>query len=360
MRGSIEGLGLLCFSFAVGCFAVGSVAVGCSSSSSTFGSDDGGGGGGGPSMDGNISLTPQETGTLGPQSDGGLSVVDSSIPQDAYFAMDPPLMYCGVEAGAQTPITGSAMCPSDKNREGCPCDTPGMTAPCWPGLRADRDIGQCKDGTTTCISNGEALNQVWGACQGYVLPTAGATAGSAACKCFSSGTWAIANVEPCTYTFGSQTGDVSTIEADGGIGCPPFPNMMPPTTAPAVWSTDTLQVDCEGQFKLCFTVKAGDPNNKMTTDCVVGQSCVSGDYTQANATQAFPPLPGWLGTDAACAAKFAASGGYGEMSVQGVSEYCEPIGADDGGAPMVFNTLPYCGPDAGASCQSGGSGGFGQ
>ncbi len=100
---------------------------------------------------------------------------------------------------------------------------------------------------------------------------------------------------------------------------------------------------------------------------MIGKSCVTGDYPTANAVQAFPPLAGWAGTDPTCAAKFEASGGYGEMSVQGLSELCEGIGDDDGGAPEVFNRIPYCSQacqtnpsGAGCSgCQSGGSGTFG-
>ena len=260
------------------------------------------------------------------------------------------------------------MCPSDKNRQGCPCPTTGETAACWPGLRVDRNLGQCKDGTTTCLSTSEGLTQVWGPCQGYVLPTPGATTGAAACKCFSSGQWNLSNLSPCfiTYSDGSIYA-VSSYLVGSTVTCPTLSDTPPPTPEPGVpWSTDTLKVDCEGSFTLCFTIKAGSSTNPLPTDCVLGQSCVSGDYTTANAVQTFPPLGGWASSDPSCAAKFSASGGYGEMTVKGLSELCEVIGAD-GGAPEVFNRVPYCSPmcqtnpnAAGcANCQTGGSGTFG-
>ena len=341
--------------------------VGCGSSSSSF-SDGGmdathlmggnGGNDGGPIM------------KLGGDSGSGLGTPDVNYGADAFFATDPPPKYCGFDGGAP-PMTpgGTPMCPSDKNREGCPCPGEGMTAACWPGLRVDRGIGQCKDGTTTCTTTGEGLMQVWGPCVGYVLPTAGASAGAPACKCFSSGQWNLSNLSPCFINYSSgQTYAVSSTLSGNTINCPSGPDTPPPVPAAGVpWSTDTLKVDCEGQFTLCYTIKAGSAMSPSPSDCVVGQACVSGDYTTANQVQAFPPLPGWVGADPACAAQFESTGGYGEMTVRGLSEYCEPIGAMDGGAPAVFNRVSYCpaacqtNPMAAgcANCQSGGSGMFG-
>jgi hypothetical protein len=292
---------------------------------------------------------------------------DASFSPDAFFATDPAPKYCVVDGGAAPPEPGGTpACPSDKNREGCPCPTLGATAACWPGLRVDRGIGQCKDGTTTCVSQDEGLNSVWGACQGYVLPTPGATSGAAACKCFSSGQWNLSNLSPCFDSYNNSLYAVSSSLVDGGIVCPA--PVMPPAPAPAIpWSTDTLKVDCEGSFTLCYTIKAGSATNPQPSDCVVGKACVQGDYTTANTAQTFPPLAGWVGADTACATLFQTSGGYGEMTVQGQSELCEGIGANDGGAPEVFNRVSYCpavcqtNPTATgcANCQNGGSGMFG-
>jgi hypothetical protein len=356
MRSSLESLGLLSLSVMLGSFA-----AGCSSNGSSF-ADGGGGGGGG--MDGTIDVsnglgvthTDGQTLGSGPGSGGSQ---DAGFGADAFFAMDPPLMYCGVDGGQPPTPGGTPTCPSDKNREGCPCPTVGMTAACWPGLRVDRGLGQCKDGTTTCTTTDEGTQQVWGACVGYVLPTPGAT-GAAACQCFSSGQWNIVNLSPCTYEMGSMDYGAASVLSGSTITCP---STTWPPTPPATWSTDTVKVDCAGTFTLCYTIKAGSATSPQPTDCVVGQACVTDSYTTANTVQPFPPLPGWAGStaaEAACAAQFNATGGYGQMTVQGKSEYCQGIGADDGGAPMVFNTLPYCGPDAGPSCQSGGSGTFGQ
>jgi hypothetical protein len=344
--------------------------TGCGSSGSNF-SDAGGGAGDSTVGDGGTGVNRGHTGPL------NSGVPDSGYGADAFFANDPEPHYCVFLDGGMMPdaVGGTPTCPSDKNREGCPCPTIGESAACWPGLRVDRDIGVCKDGTTTCISTNEGTEQVWGPCMGYVLPTPGATEGAPACKCFSSGQWAISNLSPCFITYpglGANGGNayyaVSSYNVDGGIACPEPPNSPPPAPEPGVpWATDTIKSDCAGEFTLCYTIKAGNVKNPQPSDCVIGQSCTHGVYSTANAVEAFPPLAGWTGMSPACAAQFQTEGGYGEMSVQGESEYCQGIGADDGGAPYVFNRLPYCAticqsnPNATgcAGCQSGGSGTFG-
>jgi hypothetical protein len=337
-----------------------------SSTGSSFGDagPGGGGGEGGNGLGGGDASLSHDTGSL-----KGPPMKDSSVSMDAFFANDPPPMYCGVDAGAVTPITGTLDCPSDKNREGCPCPTQGMTAPCWPGLRVDRNVGQCKDGMTTCDPSNEGLSLAWGACNGYVLPTPGATAGAAACQCFSSGKWAIDNLEPCFETDGSSTYAVSTYVSGSTIMCPSSMTVPPPVPSDP-WSTDTLTVDCEGQFQLCYTLKAGMASAPSPSDCVVaGPICTSAYYTTPNMPQTFPALPGWTGLNPSsnCAAQFASTGGYGEMSVTGKSELCEVIDNGMGGA-LVFNRVQYCptscqtdpsGPGC-TNCMAGGSGGFGQ
>ncbi len=49
--------------------------------------------------------------------------------------------------------------------EGCPCTTGEAT--CYPGPAEVADVGECRSGTRACSSGGE----VWGPCEGYVLPT---------------------------------------------------------------------------------------------------------------------------------------------------------------------------------------------
>ena len=77
------------------------------------------------------------------------------------------------------------------------------------------------------------------------------------------------------------------------------------------------------------------------------------------------PLPAWVSTNNACATQFNESGGYGEMSVRGLSAECDPI--DDGsGDEYVFNRVNYCPGDCAdrptdpdcMSCGRGGSGTF--
>jgi hypothetical protein len=276
------------------------------------------------------------------------------------FGNDPPPPWCGMgpdpdDAG----VYGTIQCPSDKNREGCPCHTAGEMAACWTGLRSDRGVGICKDGVTTCLQAGEGPLE-WGPCMGEVLPNPNVDAGAQACKCFSTGQWAITNVEPCFAQDGSGnvTGAVSTwIDGTGKIQCPT--NITtPPTPQPGTtWSPDTVKVDCAGTFTLCYTIKAGSASSPQPTDCVVGQACTHGYVPAPNMVTTLPDLPAWTGMDVACAQKFATGGGYGEMSVYGQSVRCEDVGTM--AAPYVFGRNSYCplvNPPSG--CVSGGSGNF--
>jgi hypothetical protein len=269
---------------------------------------------------------------------GGGPTPDLMFDNDAFWAQDPPPKYCALDGGPPPMVPGGTPdCPDDKNREGCPCPTEGMMAPCWPGLRVNRNLGDCHDGMTTCVAAGE-LSLAWGPCMGYVLPVPGATDGKAACKCFSGGRWALDDLTPCIFsTQGGTLGDVGATSATEDmtkmVSC--MAQMAQPLVQPAgPWSQDTVTADCEGHFKLCYTLKAGDPMNPSPNDCVLGQACVESDYIQANQAQSFPPLPPWVSNDVACAEKFAASG-YGEMSVDGVSLLCDPV-------QKVFNRVTYC------------------
>ncbi len=344
--------------------AISYAALGCGSSSSG-GTVLSPGGNGDASLGGDVAYDPDSQGLQG--VDAGTSNA-ADISAEAFFVNDPPPATCG-DAGV-TPVApgGTVDCPDDKNLEGCPCPTEGQSAACWPGYRKNRNRGQCKDGTTTCVKNGE-IGLAWGPCNGYVLPDPAATAGAAACLCFSGGTWAIANLEPCFYgaSTSSPTGAVSTIptyDSSGSvtaITCP-SPGSGGGVTAPSTpWSHTTLKTDCAGHFRLCYTLKAGDSKNPQPTDCTITSVCAEGDYTTANVVQPWPDLPSWVAPDSAssCIQQFNATGGYGEMSVVGTSVECN-------GVNKVFNRVGYCSsactqnPSAPGcvGCSSGGSGSF--
>ena len=268
--------------------------------------------------------------------DGGNAPPDLQFNSDAFWAADPPPMYCALDGGVPPKVPGGTpMCPDDKNREGCPCPNLGKSAPCWPGLRANRNLGSCMDGTTTCQSMGE-VGQGWGPCMNYVLPSPGATSGKEACKCFSGGKWVLDDLTPCLYDSGGGAGSAGATSAvESGkmvVSCMQMQGML--TTPNGPWSQDTVTADCAGHFKLCYTLKAGDGMHPSPNDCIVGQSCVEADYTTVNAPQAFPALPAWVSKDTACAQKFAQSG-YGEMSVDGESQLCDQV-------KRVFNRVTYC------------------
>ncbi len=206
---------------------------------------------------------------------------------------------------------------------------------------------------TSCVTQGQ--EQVWGPCSGEILPVTDAT-GKAACTCFSSGHWDIANLSPCFYTGNGTAGAISTLSSTGM--CPITFDSAPTQS----WSTDTLQADCTGSFKLCFTLKAGNPQNPMPTDCVVMQVCSSGYYGAANQVQMWPDLPGWLAAPSAsaCVQQFTNTGGYGQTSVDGQSDECDLV-------DMVLpETVTYCPltcaqpnpPAMCAQCMAGGGGSF--
>jgi hypothetical protein len=335
-------------------------------------SGDGTGGPGGDGADAGADTAARDGGL-----DGSASPSDAARPRDvgpnldAFFADDPPPMYCGPDGGMGPPPEppgGTPECPADKNREGCRCDSVGEEAPCWPGKRVNRNRGICRDGTTTCEPFDEFTGR-WGPCRGFVLPEEGATVGPEACRCFSAGRWELENLNPCFIfsSSGDVTGAVSTYVNESGVAqCPEA--MTPPMPRPgSVWSENRLTVDCEGRFRLCYTIKAGDFENPQPDDCSFARVCTEDWYAERGVTQELPPLPAWTGTNPSCAQEFVDSGGYGEMSVLGTSVECDPV--DDGsGGEYVFNRIRYCplccgrgdcdDPSRCEGCQMGGSGDF--
>lgn len=334
---------------------IGVLALGCSAGGDTVLDDDAGGSG-----DDRGTITPGRDGGIdgGVGLDGGRPMFGDIPPidvarrdvqpnYDAFFADNPPPRFCGPDGGAvdapapPTP-TGTAECPDDLTREGCQCFNVGEMHACWTGLRANRNRGICHDGMTRCEPYDE-LSGRWGPCTGAVLPTPGATLGPGACQCFSQGRWQIDNTSPCFVQVGTQYWAVSTYLRGTTSQCPMLAAGAMPPFAPMAgqpFSTNSLTVDCTGQFQLCYTIRAGDAAHPTASDCVVGRACTSAWYGTRNMPQTMPPLPGWSGTDQACAQRFVTSGGYGEMSVQGTSSECDSV--SDHGAPYVFNRVTYC------------------
>jgi hypothetical protein len=338
-------------------FLVGASSVHCGGSganTSTFGTGAGHTSSG-TNAGGSTSSMGGSTGTLGMGGGVGFDVMVMDYSAEQIYASDPPPTTCD-GGGMPPPVGGTPQCPSDKNLPGCPCTTAGQTAACWTGLRKNRGHGNCKDGMTTCVLQGET-GLVWGPCTGEVLPTG--TTGKAACTCFSGGHWAIANLSPCfVFSDPTMTTVMEAIATDATtMQCP-----TDFTMAPTNWSTDTLVTDCTGNFTLCYTIKAGNGNSPQPTDCVVAKSCVTAYYPVANQVFPMPDLPGWItdSTMTACAQMFVNSGGYGEMSVEGQSDQCELV------PNHVFQHVTYCplacnGPSPPAmcaQCMPGGGGSF--
>jgi hypothetical protein len=292
---------------------------------------------------------PIPTGTFDDGSFGG-----DSGPGPDLTLNDPFPPWCGPDSGTPQPqILGTEQCPDDKNLPGCGCDHAGETAPCWTGLRRQRNLGVCADGKTTCIVKNEVLN-VWGDCVGETLPNNDAGAGKDGCGCFSVGTWDIANTSPCLRNDGTTWWAYSTVYSNGqATFCGEPTGSNPATISPAgvaptgVWSPNKLKVDCAGTFKLCFRIRQGSIDNPQASDCTLGEVCTDTlTYPTAGVTQDLPDLKTWAGTDNACAKKWdtvdqTISPGYGEMVVKGESVHCDNI--DDGhGNELVFHRVEYC------------------
>jgi hypothetical protein len=260
---------------------------------------------------------------------------------DDFWENDPPPQWCGPgDAPADEVPGGTPECPSDKNKEGCPCDTVGEEAACWPGLRSQRHLGICKDGVTRCVAQGE-LGRAWGPCEGAVKAKSGATRGKNACACFSKGKWDIDNIVPCFVQLTATTyAAVSTVDGK----CPAELSSLQPGEMPqkpsGTWTANRLTADCAGHFKLCYAIKAGDVNAPQANDCVVARVCTQGDYKTANKAQSFPDLPHWVTPDTTCATKFQKNGGYSEMTVTGQSVRCDDV--SDDGQPLVFLRTGFC------------------
>lgn len=301
---------------------------------------------------------------------GSTGIVNGDfVSDDHFFINDDPPPVCQADGGMRSGavVEGDEDCPSDKNRQGCACDTPGEVAACWPGLRASRNHGICKDGMTTCFDT-EEFGTRWGPCEGYVLPQDGALRGPEACRCFSTGSWDLSNLSPCyaacdnaaeCYLYSSAPGLV-----DGKLDCSGA-NSVPPQPPAEIWGTSALTMDCGGQFELCFTIKAGFASDPQDDDCVVTEQCVDVWYETAGERMELPDMPGWASSAGTCGKRFVEVSGYGEMSIQGVSRECDDV--DDGeGNPLVFFRTSYCPavcqdtpntPDC-AKCGMGGSGDF--
>jgi hypothetical protein len=141
-------------------------------------------------------------------------------------------------------------------------------------------------------------------------------------------------------------------------------NDICPGSSSYPFTKNTLKVDCEGTFDLCFTVRAFNASGKTvndatTQDCALMPRQCTGpsEYPTRDVTKALSDLKYWTSSNAACANNFTKYGGYAELSVKGQSYLCEKV--DDGNnGYRVFYRIRYCSPNE-TNCTSGASGPFG-
>ena len=113
--------------------------------------------------------------------------------------------------------------------EDCGCSV-GATQACWPGRGSDRGMGECRDGTQTCVTHGEFAE--WGPCEGAAVPPAGAT-----CCAPEFGVLCIDGKDnDCDAALDCADADCATSSECGGSGC----------TANEFSCADSFDEDCDG------------------------------------------------------------------------------------------------------------------
>ena len=176
---------------------------GCGSPESGFGQPGGDASTGGD--DGSMSFTPDSS-----SADGSL----------------------GGDGGSETHTCN----PTSLDLQDCACSTPGQTRACYTGPPPTRMVGNCHDGTQTCLKNGEL--SAWGACIGSIDPQ------SESCK--------------------------STVDTNcnGKVGC------ADPTCA----NDPSCQMGCtNGQTRPCYDGPSGTENVGVCKDGT--QTCVNGTWS---------------------------------------------------------------------------------
>jgi len=221
------------------------------------------------------------------------------------------------------------------------------------------DGGASQDGGSGSVANGANM-----ASNPNNDPMPKPPGGTPECPCdFSGGRWLLENPSPCTI-FNERGEIVGMVSTKLDASCPVIVAGAP-VAHEGPWSLNSLQVDCAGQFELCYALKAGNADDPKPEDCLVARVCTQVWYPEADVKMTLPALDGWTATDLTCAQRFNDSGGYGEMTVLGESVECDVID-DGGGQPYAFSRSPYCAPDCRDNpdredckrCSQGGAGGF--
>lgn len=186
---------------------------------------------------------------------------------------------------------GGIACANTLDLDGCPCNEPGATRPCYDGPPKTENVGLCKPGTQTC-GTGEVAT--WGACTGDVVPTmenctdgldhdCNGLVGCADPSCVGlPGCCTAGSTRPCytgpngTEGVGTCHGGTQLCNANGSYG-PCMGEVVPMTR-----QCNGLDTDCSG------LTDCEDPICWLTQECLP-KTCT------ANATQ--PCYTGPAGTE---------------------------------------------------------------
>ncbi len=193
--------------------------AGCGNAATGFAAVDGGGGGGRDATaapDGTMSFVPEGGG-------GGGGADDGTLPEGS-------LSVCN---------------PLSLDLAGCNCTQPNATRACYDGAPSTRNVGACKDGTQTCVAQGEFAT--WSKCDGQVLPAPPLCDGTIDTSC------------------------------NGHVGC----------SNPLCANTPVCDTGCtDGQTRPCYDGPTGTENRGICHDGL--QTCSNGQWNQTCAGEQLP------------------------------------------------------------------------
>jgi hypothetical protein len=290
--------------------------LGCAATNDAPGSSDG--------EHASSKSTSDGAGANGPSGAGGASGTGTA-------SGGAPLTTSSTSSNGTGGGAGGGDCTNPLDQSGCSCPTAGATRACYTGPAGSENVGTCKDGTQTCVADGEFAT--WSACAGDVLPSSedcanhrdtncngavgcddsactgmtgccmvgdtrpcytgpGGTAGVGQCKsgqqaCVSGGAWGACMGEVLPGNEQGHCGDGIDNDCNGHTDCDQFVCQLDPACHMVCTAGDT---------RACYTGPAG---TEGVGPCAGGtQTCNSGGTGWGDCTgQTLPAQEGGRCTD---------------------------------------------------------------
>jgi hypothetical protein len=178
-------------------------------------------------------------------ADGAVQGSDATTPHVSFDAGLPSIPADSLVCGAELPF----------KPPGCSC-TVGATSPCWTGPADQRSQRSCKDGTQTCVAEGEFGR--WSDCEGEVKDCPPPDPPPPVCGCIPGAV--VSCDEDCSQGIFCMPFSTKECLPDGTFG--PCRESLVPTG-------NVLLVGCSNVFKGCF----GNEEGQWTGDCSKAFTC---------------------------------------------------------------------------------------